>query len=165
MKIVCINPPKFLKRLLRLLKRNKKTAAQAAVFAFRVCRPEKRIQKSEQLYVALFRLPKSEDFGGLQHDKKLGSVNFAAAQASGANVFAGNFAVWFNDGNFLHVYAPAATCFAMAVANLVTADLASLTNAAYSGHKKKSSFVCYNADILPLYFENCKQNNAYFQDY
>lgn len=65
MKIVCINPPKFLKRLLRLLKRNKKPQRRLRFLHFGFVGPKKRIQKSEQLYVALFRLPKSEDFGGL----------------------------------------------------------------------------------------------------
>lgn len=46
MKIVCINPPKFLKRLLRLLKRNKKPQRRLRFLHFGFVGPKKEYKKA-----------------------------------------------------------------------------------------------------------------------
>ena len=64
----------------------------------------------------------------------LGSVDLAALEALGADINVFRRAVFLDDLDFLNVYSPASSVFAVRVAHLVTAELTFIAYAAYPRH-------------------------------
>lgn len=134
-KIICINPPKFIKAILKFFSSFKKKDADKHWFKLKISyirnRAVKRYLYNEKKPSFVGRL----DFVATIYQKqKLRTVNFAWTETTRANVLIFNSAGRSVDFDFLDVGSPTASGLSVAVADCVAAHSAFSAYTTNSGH-------------------------------